>query len=704
MKNNDLTTLFNPNSIAVVGVSENTSKLGSVVFNNILKGGFEGKVYPVNPKYPALFGYKCYAKIAAIEEKVDLAVIVIPAEFVFDAIKDCAEKKVSDAIIISAGFGETGAEGEKMEKEITSFAKEHGIRILGPNCLGIIIPKLKLNASFAPQIPDDGNVAFLSQSGAFNTAILDLAEQNKLGFSHFISIGNKSDLNEQDFVMNFMLDEEVKVLGIYLEEFEDGKDFIDLIKSYELKPTVLLHPGESVEARKAISSHTGSLAGSSDVIKAALRQTGITQVYTIEKMFAAMMMFSWGKLPKGDKIAIVTNAGGPGIMLTDMVVKEGLKLAELTEETQTELKKVLPTTASVHNPVDVIGDAQVDRYSNAIQILEKDPNVDVIVVLLTPQLVTQIEETAKFIINFYETSSKTIVPIFIGGNYVQAGLSRFFDHKVPAFQFPEEAIHSIKNLVEFYKFVNSTKEKINISKSDSNAPLINKGLTDQPVAMSQELAKKLAEEFDLTMPKEAIVKSLEEAEGFAQKHGYPIVLKALAEDIMHKTDVKALFLDISNWEELSEAYENLQENITKATGKASAEVLIQEQIKGGEELFIGANRDGNSEVYDNGKGFGHLLVFGKGGIYTEVYKDISNALIPISEKEIENLINETKVSKIINGTRGKKPLALGALIKTINKIQRLLVSYPQIVSLDINPVILTEERCIVVDLKCFIQK
>ncbi len=706
MKNLSLRYLFNPQSIAVIGVSDVTTKLGTIIYNNIITEGFEGQVYPVNPNYKEIFGKKCYPKVSDIPENIDLAVIVIPAEFVFGVIKDCVAKKVKSAIIISAGFSETGLPGRKLEVEMTAYAKKNGLRILGPNCLGITVTKSKLDATFAAQEVEEGNIAFLSQSGAFNTAMLDLAMDKSLGFSHFVSLGNKADLNEMDFLEYWLNDPLVKVIGMYIEEFEDGRDFLELIKKNPHKPIVILHPGETLEAQKAMSSHTGSLAGSSSMIRTALKQHGVIQVDGIEKMFNTLMMVSHSKVPLGDKVAIVTNAGGPGIIITDEVVKIGLTLGELSEKSKEDLKKSLPPAASINNPIDLIGDAQADRYRVAIEIIEKDQNIDSIICLLSPQIVTQIEETAKLLTSLSMISSKPIIPVFIGGKYVQPGLERLHNNKVAAFDSPEIAVYALKRFSEYGNFLNeqnsNTATRI-IREDGKHTKEVAKYLSEETTALPESIVRMLAKEVGLDTPKESVINNIEEGIEFTKSTSYPLVLKASTEDIAHKTDVKALFLNIFSEEDLKKTYEELKENILEATKKQSPQILIQEQIKANEELIIGANRDGDSKVYENGKGFGHILLFGKGGIYTEVYKDISMGLVPMEDNNFAKLIDETKISQIIKGVRGLKSLAYDDLIKTLKAVQKLVLLYPQIESLDINPAMITEQRCVAVDIKIFVK-
>ncbi|MBL8014762.1 MAG: acetate--CoA ligase family protein [Candidatus Doudnabacteria bacterium] len=704
-----LTKLFSPSSIAVVGVSAETHKLGSVIMQNILSAGFAGPVYPVNPKYEVAMGVKCYPKVSKIRGDIDLVVIAVPAEFVPDVMRDCAKKRVEYVVIVSAGFRELGLKGLKLELEVRHIAEKFGIRVLGPNCLGLSVSATKLDATFAAMQPLGGNIAFLSQSGAFNSAILDMAAARNVGFSHFVSMGNKVDLNELDFVAEWLKDDNVKVIGMYLEQFSDGKDLLDLIKAHPYKPVVILHPGETVEAQKAMNLHTGALAGSSAIVRAALAQAGVIQVDSLEKLFHSMWLLSLGRDVHQGRVAIITNAGGPGVMLTDMIARHGLSLAELTVETLDNLKRVLPPSITPHNPVDLVGDALAERYDNALKVVAQDQNVDAILVVLTPQLVTQIEETARVVAQHFRNSKKLIIPLFIGGVFVEAAITKFNAEEIPSFIFPEQAVNALAAVARFH-LPKQTKKTINLHSRTftsiaKHTHAVARFTRTTPVALPQALTFELAKEVELDLPKQTIVDSFDSALSFVSETHFPVVLKALAEDITHKTDVKALYTDVRSVAELHEAFFALEGQLQRVSKKSKPAVLIQEQIRAQEEVLIGVNRSGDSRVYEqDGLGFGHALVFGKGGIYTEVWGDVAMGLVPMTKEQLLEMIHRTKLSKVLHGARGKKPLAVDKIVDTLLKIQKLVQMYPQISSLDINPAMVTSSRCVAVDLKIFVQE
>jgi acetyltransferase len=700
---NELDNFFAPKSVAVVGVSEDPGKLGSIIFNNLLDAGFKGELYPINPKYQELFWHKSYANISDIEGDVDLAVIVVPSKFVAAVMEDAGRKGVKSAIIITAGFKEIGAEGKKLEDEMLEIAKKYGIRIIGPNCLGIIAPEKGVNASFAASTPKPGNIAFLSQSGAYCTAILDMAIPTNLGFSHFVSFGNKSDIDEIDMLKMLSEDKDVKVIGAYLEEVKFGQEFIQTIHNAKVrKPTIILKAGQTEEAKKAIVSHTGAIAGSIQTFKTAMKQSGIIEANSLRDLFNLMMAFSWSKLPKGDRVAVVTNAGGPGIVATDLIIGSGMKMAEVSPESLEKLAKALPPTANLHNPVDVIGDALADRYQAAVQTMAEDDNVDAIVIIITPQLITQIEETAKIIINAIKVYNKPIIPILLGDKYMGPALSRFYDNKFAAYRDIKDGIDVLRELVNFhnYKATFDTAVLKETHKGKHHAEVAK--FIDSANALPDEVVKKLADEVGLVLPQQKLCASLEEAVDFC-KEIYPVVIKASNAAIAHKTDFKALYLNLENESDLRAAYTVLEQTIKDKTGLTKIEILVQEQIKYEEQMFIGANRDGGEDVYDGQKpGFGHLIVFGQGGIYTEIYKDMGYALLPTAREYIAEELETTRVVKVLNGARGKDKLAKEKYIDAVMAVQRLVALYPEIKSLDINPLLITKDRVISVDIKIFV--
>lgn len=697
---------LNPKSVAIVGASTDSEKIASVILRNVIEGGYNGKIYPINPKYEEIQGRKAYPTILEVDDSLDLVCIAIPYQFVDEIVDQCIEKKVKTVVIISAGFKETGKEGKELEESITQKLKDAGIRLLGPNCLGFINNRAKLNLSFARENPGEGNIAFISQSGAFCTAILDMACEKGLGFSHVISLGNKADIHENELMIQLFADSDVKALALYLEEFKDGKEFVSLSQKAK-KPILLIAPGSSEEAKLAISSHTGALASSYDTTVAAVRKGNIILAENSEELFKLITLININAIPKGNKIAIITNAGGPAIIATDMVEKEGLELTEIGEKTKQNLLKALPRESSIKNPIDILGDAKSDRYELAIKTVLEEKDADSILVILTPQLITEIESTAQKIVDISKTESKPIYSCFLGGKDIKAGFRILELNNAPYFNDIQEAVRLIKKLSVFEEEKDNKKivEANSFKKRGKYTKRIKKLLKDDTaVIVPDELAISMMREFKIDTPNEIVTGSIEEAINFAAVN-FPVAIKATAEEFEHKTDFKAIYLDIRTITEFEEKFEELKTTIEKITGKQSPSILVQEMIEGKLEFFIGTNREGNSNIYEkDGLGFGHLLAIGQGGIYTEVYKDIKHILLPESLENMDSILNETKVSTIIDGYRGKPKLAREKLLDLMMKLQKMLVSYPQIVSMDINPVMLTEKRAVVVDIKLYIKE
>lgn len=699
--------ILSPKSIAIVGVSNDLQKVGSVLLRNLLEGGYNGKVYPINPKYTELQGRQVFPNILAVNDDIDLVCISLPYQLVEEIVDQCIMKKVKTVLIVSAGFSETGQEGRELEERIANKLKGARIRLIGPNCLGFINNKAKINLSFARSNPGDGNIAFVSQSGAFCTAILDMAEESNSGFGYVISVGNKADINENELLPYFISNPLIKAIAIYLEEFSDGKEFVSIAQRSK-KPILLIAPGSSEKSKQAISSHTGSLASSYDTVLAAVKKANLLLAENSEELYKLIELVDMGYMPKGKNVAVVSNAGGPGITAVDSAEREGLEIISLGEKTQQKLKRDLPVEASFENPVDVLGDAKSDRYASAIETVIEDVNTNSVVILLTPQLMTDIEGTANAIVEISKKTSKPLFACFLGGKEVKNGFKILTENKLPWFNDVQEAMHLISKLANFEqnknlnKIVDSNKF---LRKTRNKKELFEFVEGDEEIkVLPDDLAIKILNEFGIDTPKQIVTSSLEQARDFAST-AFPVAIKASAQDLAHKTDHKGLYLDIRTISEFEKSFEELKETITKVTGNTSPEILIQEMVDSKIEFFIGANREGDSHIYEKeGIGFGHLVAIGKGGVYTEVYKDIKHVLIPETREKVNAILSETRVSMIIDGYRGKPKLAREKLLDLIMKIQSMLITYPEIVSMDINPVMLNESRAVVVDIKLYVKK
>ena len=697
--------IFSPKSIAIVGASVNQKGIGSVLLQNLINDGYEGSIYPINPKYEEILGRKAYPDILSIEDDVDQVCIAIPANAVEKVVDQCIEKEVKSIIIISAGFREVGIDGRDLENRISQKIKDADIRLLGPNCLGYINNQDRINLTFARKNPGIGSIALISQSGAFCTAILDMAIADNLGFSHVISIGNKADIYENELIEDFSKDSKIDAIAIYLEQFTDGKEFVNLTEKSK-KPIIIIAPGRSQKAKDAISSHTGSLASSYETVITALKKGNCIVVDNTVELFETMKFMKNKKLPEGKNIAVITNAGGPGVIAADNIEREGFQLSQFSENTKTELYKNLPEASAKGNPVDVLGDALADRYESAMLACIKDENTNSILTILTPQLITDIVGTAEKIIKLQENTSKPIFACFLGKEDVNLGIDLLKKYNIYVSNNIESSIKLIKKVTGYN--INKKDRKVikveDIKISRKSLKQIKEFTTEEVSILPDQIAEEILKEQNITIPHQLITSNMDEAIEFAVTR-FPVVIKATSKDLAHKTDFKAIYLDIRTVSEFEEKIVNLKESITKATRVTSPDILIQEMIEPNAEFFIGANREGNSKIYEqNGNGFGHLLALGQGGIYTEIYKDIQYVLLPTDREDILKALEKTKISRIIDGYRGKPKLAKEKLLEMIENIQRMLISYPQIVSLDINPIILTEDRAVAVDVKIYLKK
>ncbi|MFH0819327.1 MAG: acetate--CoA ligase family protein [Patescibacteria group bacterium] len=670
--------IFKPKSIALIGASRDPNSLGHDILENVKKLGFTGKIYPVNLKAKKILGLTCYKSVLDIKDSVDLAIIMVPAQFVSQVIKECGRKKVPGAVIISAGFKETGDAGLVREKELQYLARKNNIKIIGPNCLGILNPHIKLNASFAEGMPKAGNVGLVSQSGAMAVAILDWAYQSGLGFSKIISIGNKAGLSEIELFKYLSSDLETKIIMMYLESITDGREFMKLAdKVSNKKPIIVLKAGSSNAGSKAISSHTGSLAGSDQAIETAFWQSGVIRARSVEDLFDFAKAFSQLPLPRGNKVAIVTNAGGPGIMATDAVCNTNLELANLSPETKKILTVKLPKSASVNNPIDIIGDALTDRYEIALTQVLKDKNVDSVVLILTPQTMTQENETAELVVRLAKKNSKPILPVFMGGEDVNSGRQILMKNNLPNFDFCERAIRAldkmllakrIKTDVVLAKY-KTTPKKINFSKNKIQLKTID--------------AEKLISSYGLPVLESKLIKGESEINKI---HCWPVAIKIASRDIIHKKASGAIRININTPDQAETAMLEVINNV-KAINKHNEidGILVQPMARSGAvEIIIGMKRDEN---------FGPMIMFGLGGSFVEVLKDVSFSIAPITKKQAREQIEKVKSFSIL------KKYDTNLLADILVKVSHLAMDYPEIRELDLNPVMLYRKGASIIDVR-----
>lgn len=683
--------IFHPQSIAVLGANKVKGTVPADILINILKADYKGVVYPVNPKEKYIASIKAYKYVIDIEDPVDIAVIVYPSSVMHMALEQCGQKGIKGAIIISAGFKEVGGQGIEREEQIKQIAQKYGMSFVGPNCLGVINtdPSVMLDASFARKMPEEGNIAFISQSGALCTAVLDYAQAKHIGFSKFVSIGNKADISEIDLLYYLKDDPKTKVILLYLEEISDGPGLMSAARTVIQetgKPVLAIKSGRTSAGASAAASHTGSLAGSDEICDAAFKQAGIIRCDDIEEMFNKAIAFTYQTLPKSNRIAIVTNAGGPGVLTTDAAIRYGLELPKFKPETTDILRKSLPKTANISNPVDVIGDARADRYSVAVSSILKDENVDGVFIILTPQSMTEIDNIATEISHLASQYDKPIYTSFMGEADVTSGIDILQRNKIPHYILPESMPMAFASTYNFKKMLDYKPEPIiiidDVDREKAHS-ILNKAISEGKKYLPEEEAAKVLEAYNFPMLKSGLANSAEEAVNLSEQLGYPLVMKIMSDDIVHKFDVGGVILDIKSKQQAKESYERIIENVKKIKPDAKIKgVFVRQMIPPGEEVILGLKRDPT---------FGAVVMFGLGGIFVEVYKDVSFRITPLDKKSVDKLITETKASAILSGARGRKKRDMDSLKECIMRLSQLAVECPQIKELDINPLIVLED-------------
>ncbi len=687
-----LTSLFNPRSIAVIGASHDVKKVGHVVLDNLIRFHYQGDLYPINPSGSGILGLRPYPTVSQIGKPVDLAVIAIPANAVPDAVLDCSSGGVKAAVILSAGFREAGADGIRLEEEIRNISKKHDIRMLGPNCIGIINTANDMNASFAPGMLPKGRIAFVSQSGALGMAILDWAMGNNMGFSKFISLGNKTDLNEIDFIEYLVNDPDTDLILGYIEDVVAGKRFIESAnKATKTKPIILLKSGGTEAGARAASSHTGALAGSDVAFDAAFKQTGIIRARGIQELFDTARAFSERKLPAGNRLLIITNAGGPGIIAADTAERLGVKLSHMNKESIDAMAVHLPPNASFYNPVDVIGDATSDRYEAVLEQAVKDPNVDGMLVILTPQAVTDIDNTAEVVIKTSMATDKPIITSFMGDMRVREAIKKLEGASLPNFSYPELAVKAFKRLADYRSWRDLPEEQATCVSANTDVvkETIDGFLAASKLQIGEDDAAAVLSQYGFSFPRKALAKTSREATVLASRVGFPVVMKISSPDILHKTDVGGVRLNIRTPKEAGDAFREITANARRLMPQAFIQgVLIAEMVAGGKEVIIGVTYD---------RTFGHMIMFGLGGIYVEVLKDVSFRIVPVSRRDAQAMVSEIKTAALLRGARGEKAVDINAVVESIMRLSCLVTDFPVIRELDVNPLHVKEKGAVALD-------
>lgn len=685
----DLRPLFFPRSIAVVGASRKVGSVGHAVIRNLIYGHYTGVIYPINPQAKGILGVPCFPDLKAINEVPDLVVVVVPSQHVERVVLQVAELGTKHLVVISAGFKEVGEEGAAREMRIREIARERGLAILGPNCLGVINtdPDVQMNASFGRDIPPHGCLGLISQSGALCAALLDYAKGRGIGFSQFVSFGNKCDIDEVDLIRSLAADDKTQAIMMYVEEISDGPRFLaaahEITHGADPKPILVIKSGRTAEGAAAAASHTGSLAGSDELYNALMKQAGAFRVETVAQLFDLAEVFTDPCLPAGRKTAIVTNAGGPGIMATDAAIRHGLELAKFRDYTKKSLQFQMPTVGSIKNPVDVIGDARSDRYRAALDAVTADETVDQVLVIVTPQTMTDVVEIAEVIGESKEFCNKPVAACLMGLEDVSAGVEILQKkYHVPTFAFPENAMRAMAAKSRFGEWVRSKVRGYRQFEADKDA--VDKLFQEEFAAGRPQLIEIRALEalkaYGFPVVPYKLAPTADEAVAASDEMGYPVVMKIVGPKILHKTDVGGVQLDLRDGPAVRAAYETMIQTVRSRLGNDVEiwGVLIQKMMDRGKEVILGVTRDNR---------FGPVLMVGLGGIYTEILKDVSFRLAPIRENEADEMIREIRSIKLLQGARGEPPSDLGAVAECLLRLSEFVTDHPNIHELDINPLL-----------------
>ncbi|MGB2791073.1 MAG: acetate--CoA ligase family protein [Candidatus Moraniibacteriota bacterium] len=686
----NIQSLFEPKSIAIVGASTKVGSVGNDIVKNLVEQKYQGEIYPVNPKTDSLYDRRCYPHLAAIEGEVDCAIIAVPAPIVSTVLREAVAKQVKSAVVISAGFHEAG--NAELEREISDIARSGDMALLGPNCLGVVNPHLSMNASFARTLPKKGNIAFLSQSGALGTAVLDMAANIGVGFSKFVSLGNKALLDESALLEYFANDRKTKVIAIYAEDLRNPTAIKNVARAMALakksKPIIILKSGKTSAGAQALSSHTGSLAGNDASYEALFEEAGILRVETAEELFLLARGFSLLPLPLGKNIAVLTNAGGPGVLSADAALGSGLSLAPLSESTMTELRSFLPPASGVKNPVDILGDAKSDRYARALDTILLDTSVHMVMAVLTPQSMTDVEAIAEVIAERAKVATVPMVAAFMGGKLVAGGIKVLLRKKVPVVGFPEDGIYMLAALAHFREM----REETRVDAGDFSG-LEASGTIDRSrveaifheievsgrKALSAVETLEVFSAYGLSLPRYAVATTAEEASRVAREIGTPCALKILSEDITHKSDAGGVLLNISP-ENAGASFQAIIDRVRASSPEAKIEgVLFMEMAaRGGIELIAGSFRDPN---------LGQTIMLGSGGIYVEILKDAAFGLAPVSRNRAEEMLRKLRIFPLLDGARGGTKYDVASVVECVGRLSQLLADFPAIRELDINPII-----------------
>ena len=684
-KAEQLKAIFAPRSVAVIGASAKQQSLGRAVFANLLFASYGGCVYPVNTKAKSVLGVRAYPSVLDVPDEVDLAVVVVPAGMVPQVLRDAGRKGCKGAVVITAGFKEIGGQGVELEHQLSEAAQQYGMSVIGPNCFGVINTDsaISLNATFSRNFPLAGKIAFISQSGAVGVAALEYAADKNIGFSKFVSIGNKADTHENHVLQYFADDPMTDVILMYVEDLEDPKEFINLAqKISERKPILAVKSGRTIEGAKAAASHTGALSGSDEVYDSLFAQCGVLRVETLEELFRFGIAFANQPLPRGRRVAIVTNAGGPGIMATDAAVRYGLELAQLTPKSKSILRSNLPPTVSLDNPVDLVGDADEIRYQLAMQTVLADSNVDGVIAICVPQMLTNLEATSKMIAQQVKFSDKPVSAVYMATGDIESSLKILEAAQIPYYRFPENAARALGAMARYVRWRQRPRTEVahfEDVQRDVVRGIISKAKSEGRRFLPEPEAHAVLRAYGLPVSRSIQAKDQAEAISAAKEIGFPVVMKIVSPQIVHKVDVGGVRLNLQSEAEVKAAYADLMKQVQEAKPDAKIwGVLIQEMVRKGKETILGMKRDPH---------FGPLLMFGLGGIYVEVFKDVVFRIAPIRELGARHMIDGIKGFKLLQGFRGEPPSDIDAIAQSLMRLSQLVTEFPEIEEMDINPLI-----------------
>ena len=689
---------LSPTSIAIIGASDKEGSVGRAITSNIMKG-YKGTIYPISPTRDTVFDKKAYKTVLDVSEQIDLAVIITKNTIVSTVLEECGKKGIKGAIVITAGFKEVDEEGAKLEQQLKEIAKKYNIKVIGPNCLGVmnLAPKTMMNSTFLKITPKSGEIALVSQSGAICAALVEDASAQGIGFSAVVSMGNKADMNEIDVLEMLANHEQTKVIVMYLEDMGDGQKFLKICKNITKnlkKPVLVLKSGRSPEGAKAAMSHTGALMGSDEIYEALLKQSGAIRVDTMGELFDYATAFSKQPLPLDGDLVIVSNAGGPAIISTDACSKLGIKMAKI-DDIRPKIDAVIPPWGSSRNPVDIVGDADYNRFNNVLENVLSHKNVGTVIAMCTPSATLDYNKLAEVIVNMSKKYKKTILASLMGLDEGIKNRQIMAEGGVPYYTYAEAAIQTLKAMLRFVEWIKSPEGKIVTFKVDTNKAkkIFDKVKQEKRQNLLEEEGQEVLRAYGLPLPQSVLAKTEQEAVKIAKKIGYPVVLKIASPQIIHKSDAGGVKVNIQNDKDVHSAFKEIIKNAKKYNKNAVIQgVLVVEMVKGGKEMIIGSKQE---------PGFGPVLMLGMGGIYVEILKDVTFRLAPVTDKEAEDMIASIKTKKLLEGVRGEKPSDLAKLSECIQRLSQLVTDFTEIKELDMNPVLVMEKGkgCKILDVR-----